>query len=445
MDFFTIQGGTPLAGEVQVSGSKNAALPIMAASLLAGDPVLLEQVPRVLDVDTLSLVLGHLGVAVKRQLDGCLTIATVDQAPIRAPLGLVRRMRASFCVLGPLLARRRRAIVPLPGGCRIGPRPVNIHVQGLEALGARLRIERGHVVARCGRLRGADIDLTGPRGSTVTGTANVLMAAVLARGKTILRGAAIEPEIVDLGHFLNLLGARIAGLGTPVIEVAGVDSLAGGSYRIIPDRIEAGTLLLAVATAGGHAQIRGLNSRHLTEVLAQLAELGCRLSVEPDCVAIVADRRPRPLDIVARTFPGIPTDLQAQFMAALSLAGGRSTVSDLVFPRRFSHVAQLRRLGARMSRCGNGVNIAGVARLAGADVVASDLRASAALVLAALAAEGQTRVLRIGHLDRGYQRLDEKLNSLGARIVRESSTRGAMPTPRGGHAAGPATSCPRIG
>ncbi|HWC89315.1 MAG TPA: UDP-N-acetylglucosamine 1-carboxyvinyltransferase, partial [Pirellulales bacterium] len=250
---FTIQGGKPLAGTVRASGSKNAALPIMAASLLADGEIRLQRVPHVTDVDTLALLLGHLGVAVKRQLDDSIAIATIDRRPLRAPQRLVRRMRASFCVLGPLLARRRRAIVPLPGGCRIGPRPVDIHLRGLEALGAQLRIERGHVLARCGRLRGAEIFLAGPQGTSVTGTANVLMAAVLARGRSVLHAAATEPEIVDLGRFLVSLGARITGLGTSVIEVSGVNELAGGAYCVIPDRIEAGTLLLAVAICGGQA------------------------------------------------------------------------------------------------------------------------------------------------------------------------------------------------
>ncbi|HEX3656785.1 MAG TPA: UDP-N-acetylglucosamine 1-carboxyvinyltransferase [Pirellulales bacterium] len=415
---FTIQGGKPLSGTVQASGSKNAALPIMAASLLAGGEVRLQRVPQVADVDTLALLLGHLGVAVKRQLDGSVAIATLDSHPLRAPQRLVRRMRASFCVLGPLLARRRRAIVPLPGGCRIGPRPVDIHLRGLEALGAQLRIERGHVLARCGRLHGAEIDLAGPYGTSVTGTANVLMAAVLARGKTVLQSAATEPEVVDLGKFLVSLGARIAGLGTPVIEVSGVDALAGGTYQVIPDRIEAGTLLLAVAICGGQAEIVGLNSNHLTAVLEQLAELGCRLSIAPDRVTIAANARPRPLKISARTYPGIPTDLQAQFTAVLTLAGGNSSVRDLVFPTRDSQVSQLRRMGARISRRGADIRIHGTDRLIGADVVASDLRASAALVLAGLAAAGETRIHRVAHLDRGYEQLEAKLNALGASVAR---------------------------
>ena len=419
---FTIQGGKPLAGIVQVSGSKNAALPIMAASLLAAGEVRLARVPQVTDVDTLALLLGHLGVAVKRQLDGSVAIVTIDPGPVRAPQRLVRRMRASFCVLGPLLARRRRAIVPLPGGCRIGPRPVDIHLRGLEALGATLRIERGHVLARCGRLRGAEIDLAGPHGTSVTGTANVLMAAVLARGKTVLHSAATEPEVVDLGKFLGSLGARIAGLGTPAIEISGVDELAGGTYQVIPDRVEAGTLLLAVAICGGQAEILGLDSNHLTAVLDELAALGCGLSARPDRVTIVADGRPRPLEISARAYPGIPTDLQAQFTAVLTLAAGGSKVRDLVFPTRYSHVLQLRRMGARIARCGAGICICGTERLIGADVVASDLRASAALVLAGLAAEGETRIHRVAHLDRGYEQLEAKLNFLGASIIRESPT-----------------------
>ena len=417
MAHFLITGGVPLRGTVRCSGSKNAALPMMAASILADQPVRLEGVPRLTDVRIMGLLLRELGVAVSRTSDD-LRLETVDPRPVRASYGLVHRMRAGFCVLGPLLARRGRAVVPLPGGCNIGDRPVDLHLRGLAALGADLRLRRGYVVARAGRLIGTTIDLRGPRGPTVTGTANVLSAAVLARGTTILLGAAIDPEVVDLGHFLQALGARIEGLGTPTLEIAGVDGLAGARYRIIPDRIEAATLLLAAAITGGSATVTGVVSDHLDTVLAKLRATGARVDALRDEVTIVAAGRPRPVDIVAEPYPGMPTDLQAQWTALMTLAHGTSTVEDRVFPTRLRHVAELNRLGARIECCVAQARISGVQRLGGAGVTASDLRASAALILAGLAAQGTTVIHAIHHLDRGYERLDRKLGRLGARIQR---------------------------
>ena len=422
MSHFTIIGGRRLSGTVEVSGSKNAALPMMAVSILAGEPVRLEGVPRVADVETLSLVLGDLGVEAVRMPDGALRLETVDSTPIRAGYELVRRMRASFCVLGPLLARRGKAIVSLPGGCAIGPRPVDLHLKGLAALGAELRIEYGYVIARAHRLKGATISLAGPHGPTVTGTANVLGAAVLAEGETTIRGAAVEPEIVDLGSLLNRMGARISGLGTPTLRIVGVEQLGGAAHRIIPDRIEAATLLLAAAITGGSATVTGCEPRHLAAVLSALEAAGSRVDVEEDRVTIHAPERPQPVDITALPYPGIPTDLQAQFMALVSVARGRSTIRDRIFPGRLMHAAELNRLGARIEISDGAAVVEGVARLSGAGVMASDLRASAALVLAGLAAEGETAVDRIYHLDRGYQRLDEKLNRLGAQIERSERT-----------------------
>jgi len=327
-------------------------------------------------------------------------------------------MRASFCVLGPLLARRGKAIVSLPGGCNIGPRPVDLHLKGLAALGADLRIQYGYVIARATRLRGAEICLDGPHGATVTGTANVMSAAVLAEGTTAITGAAIEPEIVDLGSFLNRLGARIEGLGTPTIRITGVKELGGAAYRVIPDRIEAATLLLAAAITGGSATVTGVVPGQLAGVLAKLEAAGSHVEVADDRVAIRAVFPPQPVEIAALPYPGVPSDLQAQFMALLALAQGRSMVSDQVFPSRFMHVAELNRLGAHIETCDGAAIVHGVERLTGATVMASDLRASAALVLAGLAAEGETTVDRIHHLDRGYEHLDRKLNLLGAQIER---------------------------
>jgi len=415
---FLIRGGVPLSGTVRVGGSKNAALPIMAASILAAEPVRLEGVPWLLDVETLSMVLRELGVEVTRTLDDGLLLETVDSRPVRADYELVRRMRASFCVLGPLLARRGRAVVSLPGGCNIGPRPVDLHLAGLAALGAELRIEHGYVVAEAKRLIGTRIHLAGPQGPTVTGTANVLTAAVLAEGETIISGAAIEPEIVDLGRFLIGLGAQIEGLGTPTLRIVGVSRLHGGNYRIIPDRIEAATLLLAGAITGGTVTVTGVVPEQLAAVLYKLSQAGFDLLVAKDEITLVATRPPQPVDITALPYPGVPSDVQAQWMALLALACGRSTVSDRVFATRFLHIAELNRLGARIDLCDSTAVVTGVDRLTGAVVTASDLRASAALVLAGLAAHGETRIDEIHHLDRGYDRLDAKLTQLGARIER---------------------------
>ena len=424
MDAFRITGGTPLSGTVEVSGAKNAALPIMAASLLANRPVSLARVPALTDVRTMALLLGKLGVDCCWQTDGTLRLETVDAAPTTANYNLVRRMRASFCVLGPLLARRGRAIVALPGGCAIGDRPVDLHLRGLAALGANIRIERGYVVAEARRLVGARVHMRGPRGPTVTGTANVLSAAVLARGSTIITGAAREPEIVDLGQFLISLGAQIHGLGTRTIEIIGVDSLGGGQHRVIPDRIEAATLLIAVAASGGEATVSGVVPAHLNAVLEKLHDFGVAVSVERDHVAVRAHGRPRPGRVVAQAYPGIPTDVQSQFMALACLADGHSVIDDRVFVERFRHVAELVRMGACIDREGSQSIVRGVANLSGTEVTASDLRASAALVVAGLAACGVTTLHRIDHLDRGYERLDAKLNRLGACIERVRIARG---------------------
>jgi UDP-N-acetylglucosamine 1-carboxyvinyltransferase len=419
MSHFRILGGRRLCGTVRAGGSKNAALPMMAAAILADGPVRLEGVPRLADVDTLSLLLGQLGVEVRRTEDDSLRLRTVDPQPVRADYELVRRMRASFCVLGPLVARRGKAVVSLPGGCNVGPRPVDLHLAGLAALGADLRIEHGYVIAEAGRLLGTTVSMAGPRGPTVTGTANILSAAVLAVGRTTITGAAVEPEIVDLGRFLNSLGAKIDGLGTPVLKIDGVGRLAGGCHAIIPDRIETATLLLAAAITRGEVTVAGAVPGHLQAVLEKLGQAGCRIAIEDDRITLTAFGRPRALEITAEPYPGVPSDVQAQWMALLSLADGRSTVRDLVFRSRFLHVAELNRLGARIELGDAAAVVRGVGRLTGAEVTASDLRASAALVLAGLAAHGETLVHEIHHLDRGYQRLDEKLNLLGADVRRE--------------------------
>ncbi len=368
-----IYGGTPLNGRVEASGSKNAALPIMAASILADGPVTLERVPQLTDVDTLSEVLRRLGMSVERY-DDRLCIETIDAQPVRADHRFVRRMRGSFCVLGPLVARRQRAVVSLPGGCAIGDRPVDLHLKGLAALGADVRFDSGYCVVAAKRLRGATIDLLGPQGPSVTATANILSAATLARGRTVILNAAREPEIVDLGRFLIALGARIEGLGTSTIEVVGVDSLGAAEHKLIPDRIEVATLLLAGVITRGNMTVERVIPAHLDAVLSVLAQAGVKIRSGINSVSVEVTQRFKPITIDARPYPGIPTDVQAQLMAVAALASGRSTIVDHVFPERFSHTAELRRLGARISRRGNVATIDGVPLMTGTTVVASDLR-----------------------------------------------------------------------
>lgn len=417
MDVLRIIDGVPLSGTVRASGAKNAVLPIMAAALLADGPVTLRNVPELTDVDTLAQLLGRLGSEATRQSDQ-LELRLCAEKSVKAPHSIVRRMRATFCVLGPLLAKRGRAIVALPGGCRIGERPVDLHLRGLAALGADIKLQRGYVVARAKRLRGTKISLLGPQGPTVTGTANVLSAAVLAKGETVLLDAAREPEIVDLGRFLIALGARIDGLGTATLRIQGVEQLGGTDYRVIPDRIETATLLIAGAIAGGSVRIESASPEHLTAVLDLLETAGARIEMGANWVALAAAKRLRSFQVAAEPYPGVPTDVQAQLTALAAAATGTSRISDNVFPERFAHVPELIRLGADIVHRGNGAEVRGSERLCGARVTASDLRASSALVLAGLAAEGTTTVQRIQHLDRGYQRLDEKLRMLGARIER---------------------------
>jgi len=418
MDALRITGGQRLHGTVAAGGSKNATLPIMAAAILCDGPTVLSGTPQLTDVRTLADLLRHLGIESRRDTAGDLHLNTVDPTPTTAPTALVRRMRASFCVLGPLLARRGRAVVPLPGGCNIGHRPVDLHLAGLAALGAELRIDRGFVIAEARELCSAKIDLRGPNGSTVTGTANVLSAAVLARGTTIITGAATEPEIVDLGRFLIAAGANIEGLGTDTLEINGVERLCGAQHEVIPDRIEAATLLLAAAITRGTVSVTHVRPEHLSAVLEALSAAGALVAVGNHKITVHAENRPQPIDLIARPYPGVPTDLQAQFMALLALADGSSVVADDVFPERSLHLAELARLGARIQRRDRLAMVEGVHRLSGAEVTATDLRATAALVLAGLAARGETIIHEAEHLERGYEDLPLKLNQLGAKITR---------------------------
>jgi UDP-N-acetylglucosamine 1-carboxyvinyltransferase len=425
MDRLLIEGGRPLRGEVRVSGSKNAALPQMVACLLAEGTSTLRNVPRLRDVETMAGVLESLGTKVTREEDR-LAIDARGFDKAEAPYDLVRRMRASVYVLGPMLARLKQARVSLPGGCAIGPRPIDLHLRGLAALGAKIAIEGGDVVADGRDMQGAEMTLEGPHGSSVGATINVLMAAVLTPGRTVMRGAAIEPDVGEVARMMNLMGARIRGIDSPTLEIEGVARLRPIVYSTIPDRIEAGTFLLAAAITGGDVMVRDARADHLNALLDKLIQAGCELEVLPEGVRVTRGGRLRSISIHTLPYPGFPTDMQAQFMALLTLAEGESRVVEGIFPERFIHVAELRRMGADIEMGRGEARVRGVERLTAAPVMASDLRASAALVIAGLAAEkGVTEILRVYHIDRGYERIDEKLRALGASIWREQTPAGA--------------------
>ncbi|HEY7753197.1 MAG TPA: UDP-N-acetylglucosamine 1-carboxyvinyltransferase [Steroidobacteraceae bacterium] len=416
MDKLQITGGRPLAGEVRASGAKNAALPILAAGLLADAPVTVGNVPHLHDVTTMIGLLGQMGVAVTV---GDRMRVEVDARALTTPVApyeMVKTMRASILVLGPLVARHGEARVSLPGGCAIGARPVNLHVAGLEAMGAEVAIEGGYIHAKAGRLRGARIVL---ETVTVTGTENLMMAAALAEGRTIIENAAREPEVVDLAGFLNAMGASVTGAGTDTIVVEGRQRLGGCEYDVLPDRIETGTFLVAGAITGGRVRVRGARADHLDAVLAKLREAGARVEVGPDWIAAdMRGRRPAAVDIRTAPHPGFPTDMQAQFAALDCVAEGVGTIVETIFENRYMHMLELRRLGADIRIEGHTAVIQGVPRLSGAPVMATDLRASASLVIAGLVAEGTTDVQRIYHIDRGYECIEEKLGQLGADIRR---------------------------
>ena len=416
MDKLQIRGGVPLDGEVRISGAKNATLPILAGALLADGPVTIGNVPHLNDVTTMIELLGRLGASVT--VNERLRIE-VDPRTVRAtfaPYELVKTMRASILVLGPLVARHGAADVSLPGGCAIGARPVNIHVAGLQAMGADVHIESGYIKARSGRLKGARIVL---ETVTVTGTENLMMAAALADGRTVLENAAREPEVVDLANFLVAMGARISGAGTDTITIEGVESLRGAEYDVLPDRIEAGTYLVAGAISGGRVRVRNVRPDHLDAVLGKLEEAGAVVSRGDSWIEVdMRGRRPRAVDIRTAPHPGFPTDMQAQFAALNTVAEGVGTIIETIFENRFMHMLEMRRMGAEIRLEGNTAIIRGVPRLTAAPVMATDLRASASLVLAGLVAEGTTDVERIYHIDRGYECIEEKLQGLGAQIRR---------------------------
>jgi UDP-N-acetylglucosamine 1-carboxyvinyltransferase len=416
MDRIVISGGFPLRGQIQISGAKNSALPILASTILGGGECIITNVPRVVDVVTMCKLLGILGAAVHHEGNRAVVKADVIKST-QAPYELVKTMRASVLVLGPLVARWGEATVSLPGGCAIGSRPVNLHLAGLAKLGAEVSIEHGYIRARAKRLKGATIYCDVP---TVTGTENLMMAASLAQGTTVIENAAKEPEIVDLAHFLIKRGARIVGAGSDVITIEGVRELRGSDHEVIPDRIEAGTYLVAGAITRGAVSVNLCRPEHLDPLLNKLREGGAEIRVEKERVTLDASKRVRLKGVDVRTlpFPGFPTDMQAQMVALMSIAEGTSVITETVFESRFMHVEELRRMGADIRVEGNRVVVTGREQLTGAPVMASDLRASAGLVLAGLTAEGLTEVLRVYHLDRGYERIEEKLRSLGASIER---------------------------
>ena len=418
MDKLIIKGGVPLKGEVAISGAKNAALPIIAATLLATDNVTLKNVPRLKDISTMVALLQKLGAEVVESEENTLQIAANQVNDLVAPYELVKTMRASILVLGPLLARFGRVDVSLPGGCAIGSRPVDLHLKALKSMGAEIEIANGYIKARCkrGRLVGKALvfDLV-----TVTGTENILMAAVLAEGKTIIKNAAREPEVVDLANFLIQMGAKISGAGTSTIEVEGVESLGGGIYSVMPDRIEAGTYLAAGAITRGQVMVKQVKPDNLLSMLCKFEEAGASLTIGEDWVNLdMHGLRPTAVNISTAPYPAFPTDMQAQFMALNSVADGSSSVIETIFENRFMHVQELQRMGAQIRVNGNAAMMQGIEYLTGAPVMATDLRASASLIIAGLAARGETTVERVYHVDRGYERIEHKLSALGADIKR---------------------------
>lgn len=415
MDALAIQGGVALDGEVRISGAKNAALPILTASLLSDEPLSLGNVPHLKDVSTMLALLGHMGVGVTLDDKNHMTLNGAQIAHREAPYEMVKTMRAAILVLGPTLARFGEARVSLPGGCAIGSRPVDLHIKGLQAMGADILIEHGYIHARAKRLEGARIVLDTV---TVTGTENLIMAATLAEGVTVLENAAREPEVVDLAHCLVAMGAKISGMGTDTLTIEGVDRLHGATYQVMADRIETGTFLVAAAMAGGRVRVTHALPHTLDAVISKLRDAGASVETGEDWIEVKSDGKLNAVDIRTAPHPAFPTDMQAQFMAMNTIATGAAQVIETIFENRFMHVQELRRLGANIEITGNTALVRGVSSLEGATVMATDLRASACLVLAGLVAQGETRIERIYHLDRGYERIEEKLAQLGARVQR---------------------------
>lgn len=419
MEKIVIEGGERLSGRVKISGAKNSVLPIMAATLLTDEKCVVRNVPSLRDVDTMGQILSTLGMEVKRE-EGEVTIIPKGAKSCVAPYDLVRTMRASVCVLGPLVARRGYARVSLPGGCVIGPRPIDLHLKGLTALGARIEVNHGYIVASAvDGLQGRDIQLGGAFGSSVLATANVMMAATLAKDITIIKNAAREPEITDLMNFLVKMGAKITRSQPNIIEIEGVEELKGATHTIIPDRIEAGTYMIASAITRGDVLIDDGCLNHLGTLVNKLREIGVGVFPKEEGIRVTAGGQFKSINVTTLPYPGFPTDMQAQMMALVSLADGESAITEKIYPERFMHVSELGRMGAQITVQNSTAFVKGVSKLTGAPVMASDLRASAALVLAGLIAEGKTEILRFYHLERGYERMEEKLSQLGAKIWRE--------------------------
>lgn len=420
MDKFIINGGKPLKGEVTISGAKNSALPIIAATLLAKDNITLHNIPRLKDIHTMINLLTQTGAKVVVN-DEMIQVDTSKVSQLVAPYELVKTMRASILVLGPMLARFGQADVSLPGGCAIGTRPVDLHLKALKQMGAEIEVKNGYIKAFCKkeRLQGKTLVFDT---ITVTGTENIMMAAVLAEGKTIIKNAAREPEVIDLAHFLIQMGAKITGAGTHTIEIEGVPSLVGSNYAVMPDRIEAGTYLTAGAITKGQVTVRQVKPDNLLSLLCKFEEAGAAITIGEDWVNLdMHGARPEGVDLSTAPYPGFPTDMQAQFMALNTVADGASSIIETIFENRFMHVQELQRMGAQIRLNGNTAMISGVEQLTGAPVMATDLRASASLILAGLAAEGETTVERVYHVDRGYEKIENKLTALGADIKRHST------------------------
>lgn len=415
-----IKGGVPLHGDVTISGSKNAVLPIMAATLLTAEPCVIRRVPDLSDVKFMAQILTSLGAQVK--LDGDALHVRAQKIKGVGDYDLIRKMRGSICIMGPLLGRLKKVTVSLPGGCIIGARPINLHLKGFEALGAKITVEAGYVRANAKRLTGSDVFLGGRAGSTVLGTANVMMAAALAEGVTILESAACEPEVVDVANFLNAMGAKITGAGSPTITITGVKELHGAEHEVIPDRIEAATYALAAAATNGKVTLLGARPDHMHAVLDKMRDAGVHVERKGTALTVSRNGRLKPVDITTLPYSGFPTDVQAQMMVLMAVTPGISIITERIFESRFMHVSELARLGADIEIEGPSAIVKGGKPLSGAPVMASDLRASAALVIAGLTAKGATQVNRVYHLDRGYENIDGKLRQLGARIERIEET-----------------------
>ncbi len=418
MDKIIIEGGRPLKGVVPISGSKNSALPILAATILGDSPSLIKNVPPLADVDTMVQILEFLGARVSRPAPGQISVDPSGIHNTVAPYDLVRKMRASICVLGPLVGRFKKAKVSMPGGCVIGPRPIELHLKGLEAIHVKISVEHGYVVADGSGLCGREVFLGGRFGSSVLATGNVMMAAVKAPGTTLIESAACEPEVVDLTNFLIKMGAKIEGVGSHVLKITGTKRLNGAEYTVIPDRIEAGTYMMAAAITRGDVRVRHARIDHLAALVDKLREAGVAVQAVNGDIRVTANGSLRTVDVITLPYPGFPTDLQAQMMAMMAVTPGISVITEKIYPERFMHVGELNRMAADISLEGASAIVKGVKKLSGAPVMASDLRASAALVLAGLVAEGETEVNRVYHIDRGYEGIERKLSALGARVKR---------------------------